>query len=156
MKNNFELKCRKIVESDWEYLPKWWEAYPGWKGNSIPREMLPGTFEPKMGMDITEEDEKTLGLGGFMVHKDETMIAACWLTLTNSKMAMVAPVVANPEYRDTDRADAIGQVIHFTSHVAYDLGYSFAHAWSIHDNLTNIYKILGYASEQAQELTIKL
>lgn len=156
MENTFELKCRRITEKDWEYLPSWWESYPVWKNQSIPREMLPGQWEAKIPDNLTEEEEKSLGISGYIVEKDGYPIAACWLTLTNSKMAMVAPVVADPLYRDNDRADAIERLIHFTTHVAYDLGYEYAHAWSTHENLTDIYKKIGYTGEPCHELTIKL
>ena len=150
------LQVRPIKESDWNFLPDWWKEYPAWKGESIPKAMLPGKFQLKSPNDITDEQEKTLGHAGFMVTKNDFPIAACWLFMTNSKLALVAPVVSDKGYRDTDRKDAISLLLHFTTQFAKDMGYVYCHAWSTHDGLTNLYADLGYISEAGTELTIKL
>ena len=45
-----QLQVRKLQESDWDLIPKWWEAY---KAEGFPRDMLPGSF--KVG---DEQEEK--------------------------------------------------------------------------------------------------
>ncbi len=150
------LKVRKLIEKDWDFLPKWWEEYDAWNGHSIPREMLPGTYSAKLPRDVTEEEAKTQGLGGFIVCKGETPIAACWLVLANAGMCDVAPVIADKGYRDTDRKEAIELLIHFTTQFAADLGFKYAHAWSTHEGLTNIYTNMGYQGDACTELTIKI
>ena len=156
MENTFEIKVRKITEKDWDFLESWWHDYPAWEGSSIPREMLPGSYGGNDPGLATKEELETLGHGGFIAYKDETPICACWLFLTNSKLAHVAPVVSNKHYRDTDRGEAIKKVIHFATHVAYELGYEYAHAWSSHENFTKIYEDIGYTGQSVSELTIKL
>ena len=151
-----ELQVRPIVEKDWKFLPNWWKEYPNWKGNSIPREMLPGRFQVKTPKELTKENEETLGHAGFIVCKGTTPIAACWLFMTNSKLAHVAPVVSDKGYRDTDRSEALDLLLHFTTQFAKDMGYEYCHAWSTHEGLTKIYEGMGYLAEPCTELTIKL
>lgn len=149
-----KLQVRKIRKSDWDFLPDWWKDYPAWKDRSMPKEMLPGLFEPKG--DTDENENSSLGLGGFMVCKGEDPIAAAWLYVTNSKMCFIAPVVSDKFYRDTDREEAFKMLLHFTTEFAYDMGFEYAYAWSNHDNLTNIYEHIGYKSAPCTELVIKL
>ena len=151
-----ELQVRPIKESDWKFLPDWWKEYPAWQGSGIPKDMLPGKFQVTTPSDLTEEQKATLGTAGFIVCKGDTPIAAAWLYMTNSGMAFVAPVVSDKGYRDTDRKDALSLLIHFTTQFAKDMGYTYCHAWSTHDGLTNLYTDLGYISEPGTELTIKL
>jgi hypothetical protein len=56
------LQVRKLLESDWEYLPKWWDAYnqEPWIEGSNFRDIMPGAFQ------VGEYDKKREGLGGFM------------------------------------------------------------------------------------------
>jgi hypothetical protein len=49
-----QLQVRKLQESDWDLIPKWWEAY-GAEG--FPRDMLPGSF--RVG-DETRRKKKRL------------------------------------------------------------------------------------------------
>ena len=44
-----KLQVRKLQESDWDFLPSWWEAY---KQEAIPRDFLPGAFQ------IGDEEKK--------------------------------------------------------------------------------------------------
>ena len=83
-----ELQVRKLQESDWNLIPKWWEAYDE---KILPRDMLPGSF--KVG---DKQEEKRKGLGGFMVCKGDDPIAAMWLWMTNSSMAIPAAIGSSP------------------------------------------------------------
>ncbi len=81
------LKCRKIHEKDWAFLPSWWEQYD----QPVPqRAFLPND-----------------GLGGFIVANESGPIAAMFLWTTNSKTAIPAVVISDRHYRDTDRSDAL-------------------------------------------------
>ena len=151
-----KIAVRKIKDSDWELLKDWWADYPVWNGKGFDKEMLPGLWKSKPPIDITEDEEKTLSQGGFIVTKGEKPVAACWLYVTNSKMAFIAPVVADKFYRDTDREEAIKLLIHYTTQFAYDLGFEYCYAWSNQNNLTNYYEEAGYKSAPCTELVAKL
>jgi len=128
------LRVRKLQESDWEFLPKWWKAHgqehegkSSWlkKGTAQDwRDFLPGAFE------IGEYEEKRSGLGGFLVCEDTHPIAAMWLNLTNSGIASPTSVVSDPSYRDKNRKEAIQLLLNFVTDFARDLGYKYSFGWA--------------------------
>lgn len=144
-----ELQVRKLLESDWEFLPDWWKSY---NTQAWPRDFLPGSF--KVG---EEQEEKRQGLGGFMVCKGEDPIAAMWLWMTNSKVAFPAVVISDKSYRDTDRSDALQLLINFTTDFAKDMGYKYAFSWAKEGVLLDKYKEAGYYQDEtpSYELIIK-
>jgi len=144
-----QLQVRKLQESDWDLIPKWWEAY-GSEG--FPRDFLPGAFQ--VG---DEQEEKRQGLGGFMVCKGDDPIAAMWLWMTNSKMAIPAVVVSDRSYRDSDRSDALQLLVDFTTDFAEDLGYKYAFAWAKPGRLLDKYKKAEYYCDEtpSYELILK-
>ena len=131
-----KLQVRKLKDSDWDFLPKWWED---WKADSFPRDMLPGAFD--IG---DEQEEKRQGLGGFMVCKDDDPIAAMWLWITNSKTAIPAVMVSDRYYRDNDRSDALQLLMDFTTDFAEDMGFKYAFGWAKPGMLLEKYKKAGY------------
>jgi len=144
-----QLQVRRLQESDWDLIPKWWEAY---KQEGFPRDMLPGSF--KVG---DEQEEKRQGLGGFMVCKGDDPIAAMWLWMTNSKTAIPAVVVSDKSYQDTDRSDALQLLVNFTTDFAEDLGYKYAFAWAKKGMLLDKYKKAEYYVDEtpSYELIMK-
>ena len=86
--NYMKLNIRKLEESDWDTLVKWWDAWPKWQ--NPPREFLPNN-----------------GTGGLMVYKDDTLIVAGFLYFTNSTGVLLEWIVSNPEYKENDRQEAI-------------------------------------------------
>ncbi len=83
-----KFNIRKLKESDWDTLVKWWDSWP--------EQMAPPkTFLP-------ENDT-----GGLIVEKDKQPIVAGFLYFTNSQAVLLEWIVSNPEYRDTDRQEAI-------------------------------------------------
>ena len=144
-----ELQVRKLQESDWNLIPKWWEAYDE---KILPRDMLPGSF--KVG---DEQEENRQGLGGFMVCKGYDPIAALWLWMTNSKMAIPAVVVSDKSYQDTDRSDALQLLVNFTTDFAEDMGYKYAFAWAKEGMLLDKYKKAEYYCDEtpSYELIMK-
>ena len=151
-----ELKVRKLTESDWDFLPSWWEAY----GENPPmRAFLPASHS------VNYKDEKLFkipehlhGLGGFMVCKGDYPIAAMWLWITNSQTAIPAVVIADKFYRDTDRSDALQLLIDFTTDFAKTLGASFAYSWAKEGVLLEKYLETGYTKDETSsyELIAKL
>lgn len=131
-----KLQVRKLMESDWDLIPKWWEHY---NMEGFPRDMLPGAWQ--IG---DEPDSKREGLGGFMVCKENDPIAAQWLWMTNSKTAIPAVMVADPMYRDNDRSDALQLLMDFTTDFAEDLGYKYAFGWAKPGLVLEKYKEAGY------------
>ena len=144
-----KLQVRKLLESDWDFLPSWWEAYntPVW-----PKDFLPGAF----GVGKDQEDKRK-GLGGFMVCKGEDPIAAMWLWMTNSKTAIPAVIISDKSYRDNDRSDALQLLINFTTDFAEDMGYKYAFAWAKPGMLLEKYKEKGYYQDEtpSYELIMK-
>ena len=67
-----ELQVRKLEETDWETLVKWWDSWPEWVNPT--KGFLPDN-----------------GTGGLMVYKENTPIVAGFLYFTNS------PKIAVPE-----------------------------------------------------------
>ncbi len=97
-----QLQVRKLIETDWDFLPSWWEAY----NQPVPqRDFLPND-----------------GLGGFMVCKENDPIAAMFLYTTNSRTAIPAIVISDKYYKDNDRSDALQLLVDFTTSFAEDMG----------------------------------
>ena len=144
-----ELQVRKLQESDWNLIPKWWEAYDE---KILPRDMLPGSF--KVG---DKQEEKRKGLGGFMVCKGDDPIAAMWLWMTNSSMAIPAAIVDDKSYCDIDKDDALQLLINFTTDFAKDLGYKYSYSICKDEMLLEKYKKADYNvnSISSCELMIK-
>jgi hypothetical protein len=123
-----KLQVRKIIESDWGFLPSWWEAYD----QTVPqRDFLPDN-----------------GLGGFVVCKELDPIAAMFLYMTNSKTAIPAIVISDRYYRDIDRSDALQLLVDFTTNFAKDMGYKFSFAWAKPGILLEKYKESGFTVDK--------
>jgi hypothetical protein len=119
-----KLQVRKLIETDWDFLPSWWEVY-----NQQPpqRDFLPEN-----------------GLGGFMVCKENDAIAAMFLYTTNSRTAIPAIVISDKDYKDNDRSDALQLLVDFTTSFAEDMGYKYSFAWAKPGMLLDKYKESGF------------
>lgn len=123
-----KLQIRKLIETDWKFLPSWWEEY----GQPVPqRDFLPDN-----------------GLGGFMVCKGTDPIAAMFLYTTNSKTAIPAIVISDKYYKDNDRSDALQLLVDFTTDFAEDLGYKYSFAWAKPGILLEKYKQTGFTVDE--------
>ena len=116
-----KLNIRRLEESDYETLVKWWE---GWKWPALPKTFLPDT--------------------GFIVEKNKIGIVACYVYMTNSKAALLEWVISNPEYRESDRKDAIRLLIQATETVLKDQGIKHIFSFVRHKNLLKIHEDLGW------------
>ena len=84
-----KLNIRRIEDQDYSTLKKWWDAWPEWQ--APPKTFLPDT--------------------GFIVEKNDISIVAGYIYMTNSKAALLEWVISNPDYRESDRKDAIELLI---------------------------------------------
>ncbi len=125
-----ELNTRLLKEEDWETLCKWWESWPKWV--NPPKSFLPDN-----------------GTGGLMVEKDGRSICAGFLYMTNSDAVLLEWIVSDPEYRDSDRKDAIELLITSAEELCKKLGK--IHMFSIGRNkhLINTHKKLGWTVDDS-------
>ena len=87
-----ELKARQLKDSDWETLTAWWDSWPDWVSPS--KDFLP--------------DNCT---GGLMIQKNNKPIVAGFLYFTNSKSVLLEWIISDPNYKETDRQEAVELLI---------------------------------------------
>ena len=92
------MRVRKIHNRDWSFLPKW---------GALDRASLPQE-----------------GNGGFIVcsEPDNTPIAAVWIKI-EEETAIPAVAASNPQYRDTNRSDALQLLEDFTMEIVSTMDY---------------------------------
>lgn len=100
------MNIRKLIESDYDILVKWWASWPNWTAPS--RDFLPDD-----------------GKGGFMVEKDGKPIIAGFTYITNSKAVLLEWIVSDPEYREDDRDMAITCLISTVEKIIKGWGYKY-------------------------------
>ncbi len=118
------MKIRKLTESDYETLEKWWKA---WKWPPVEKEFLPDN-----------------GTGGFVVEKNGTMIVAGFIYVTNSKAVLLEWIISNPEYREDDRDMAITCLISTVEKIIKGWGYKYIFTIGRTKALINKHKELGW------------
>ena len=114
-----EFNIRRLEESDYETLVKWWDW---WRWEAPPQDFLPDT--------------------GFIVEKNNIGVVAGFVYMTNSKAALLEWVISNPEYRESDRKDAITLLIQATENVLKGQGIKHVFSFVRHKNLLNVHKEL--------------
>jgi|TARA_R100000005_G_C4990993_1_gene198394 hypothetical protein len=120
-----QLNIRRLTSEDYSTLVKWWDA---WKWQAPPQTFLPDT--------------------GFIVEKNDIGIVAGYIYMTNSKAALLEWVISNPDYRESDRKDAIELLIQAVERVLQDQG--IVHVFTIGRNkhLINTHKKLGWIVDE--------
>ena len=116
-----KFNIRRLVESDYETLVKWWK---GWKWPPVPKTFLPDT--------------------GLIVEKNKIGVVACYVYMTNSKAALLEWVISNPEYRESDRKDAITLLIQAVEHVLSEQGIKHVFTIGRNKHLINVHEKLGW------------
>ena len=53
-----------------------------------------------------------------------------WLNLTNSHTAFLSAAISDPDYKDSDRKEAIQLLLNFVTDFAKDLGFKYAFGWA--------------------------
>ena len=121
-----ELNIRRLNDEDYSTLVKWWDAWPKW--TAPPQTFLPDT--------------------GFIVEKNNIGIVAGYVYMTNSKAALLEWIISNPEYRESDRKDAITLLIQAVERVLKDQGIKYIFSIGRHKNLINTHKKLGWLVDE--------
>ena len=116
-----EFNVRRLKESDYITISKWWKA---WKWPVLPKTFLPDT--------------------GFIVEKNNIGVVSGYVYMTNSKAALLEWIVSNPEYRESDRKDAIELLIQAVERVLKDQGVKHIFTIGRHRSLINKHKKLGW------------
>ena len=121
-----KLNIRRLTSEDYSTLVKWWDAWPEWQ--APPQTFLPDT--------------------GFIVEKNNIGIVAGYVYITNSKAALLEWVISNPEYRESDRKDAITLLIQAVERVLTDQGIKHVFTIGRNKHLINLHKKLGWMVDE--------
>jgi len=89
-----ELVFRSLREEDYNIICGWWKW---WRWPVLPKTALPNN-----------------GKGGFMIEKNNKPIVSAFLYLTNFSVVLLEWIVSNPDYRESDRKEAIEMLINKT------------------------------------------
>lgn len=104
--NENKYSIRPIEEKDFYQLEEWWSHYKE-LGVYIPKkELLPNN-----------------GLGGCVVEKENKIIACAFLYFTNSALAYVDHLIADPYYREQDREYMLLKLAVYATTIAQESGY---------------------------------
>ena len=121
MKNKLNYDIRPIEIDDYPKLIKWWKLYKKY-GVEVPKKsLLPNK-----------------GLGGFVVEKDERLVASAFLYLTNSALGYVDYLIADPKYRENDRQNILLNLATYVTTVAVKLGCEKVWAMTANKKLVNM------------------
>tara|TARA_R100001509_G_scaffold89171_1_gene51168 strand:+ start:3124 stop:3528 length:405 start_codon:yes stop_codon:yes gene_type:complete len=119
------MNIRKLEESDYKTLEKWWKA---WDWPPIQQDFLPEN-----------------GAGGLIVEaKDKTPIVAGFLYMTNSKAVLLEWIISNPEYREPDRDAAVTALIMGAEAVVRNAGKKYMFTIGRNKKLIDKHKELGW------------
>jgi len=134
-----ELNIRRLKESDWETLVKWWDAWPEWV--NPPKDFLPDN-----------------GTGGLMVEKNDLPIVAGFIYYTNSKVALLEWIVSDPNYKDKDRKEAIELLIIGAEQVCKAKNIDYMFTIGRNKSLIEIHKKLNWMVDKkpSYEITKKI
>jgi hypothetical protein len=133
------MTARYLTESDYDNILLNW-----WKDNRFPaplKEMLPEN-----------------GTGGIMVSSNGIDVCSGFIYMTNSKCAWLEFIVANFEYRESDRADAIRFLIHALVEIARESGFQYIYTTVKNNSLIEKYQDCGFmkGDSNSQEMILKL
>lgn len=130
------MNIRRLTEKDWDTLVSWWDNWPKWKAPV--KDFLPDN-----------------GKGGLIVEIDSKPIVAGFIYLTNSKTALLEWIVSNPDYRESNRKDAIELLIMGAENLVKSLDYKYLFAVMQHEGLIQTHEKLGWIADpkHSYELT---
>ena len=119
------MKLRKLTDQDWDTLCEWWDAWPKWV--NPPKSFLPDN-----------------GKGGFIVEKDNKPICAGFIYLTNSDAVLLEWIVSDPNYRESDRKQALELLITGTEEACKAIGKKHMFSIGRNKHLINTHEKLGW------------
>jgi hypothetical protein len=120
-----ELKARQLKDSDWETLTAWWDSWPDWVSPS--KDFLPDN-----------------GAGGLMIQKNNKPIVAGFLYFTNSKSVLLEWIISDPNYKETDRQEAVELLIKTAEKVCKDAGKKYMFSIGRNKNLIKLHEKIGW------------
>jgi hypothetical protein len=120
-----ELKARQLKDSDWETLTAWWNSWPDWVSPS--KDFLPDN-----------------GTGGLMIQKNNKPIVAGFLYFTNSKSVLLEWIISDPNYKETDRQEAVELLIKTAEKVCKDAGKKYMFSIGRNKNLIKLHEKIGW------------
>jgi hypothetical protein len=134
-----ELNIRRLQESDWDTLVKWWELWPEWVNPA--KDFLPDN-----------------GTGGLMVEKNNQPIVAGFIYYTNSKGALLEWIVSNPEYKEKDRKQALELLITSAEAVCKSQGVKYLFSIGRNKHLIGVHEKLDWVVDEkpSYEITKKI
>ena len=121
IKNKPEYNIRLIKLEDYSELEKWWKLYE-----------LQGIVIPKKSRLPNN------GLGGFVVEKENKLIASAFLYLTNSTLGYVDYLIADPNYREEDRQQVLLDLASMVTSVAIENGCDAVWAYTCNQKLVDM------------------
>lgn len=129
---------RILTSDDYSTLYQWWIEN---RFTPPPVEMLPEN-----------------GKGGLMVISGNTPVCAGFVYLTNSKCAWIEWIVADFNYREEDRDEAILFLLESLKSLAKQLGFVYIYSNVKNKHLVSKYESCGFVKgdSNSQELIIKL
>lgn len=101
------FNARVLKEEDYQELASWWKW---WKFPPPAQEMLPNN-----------------GTCGIMLSKEGVNVCAGFIYYTNSKMCWIEFIVSNPNYRKSDRKEALLVLINELGDIAKSKGFKVAY-----------------------------
>ena len=120
-----ELKARQLKDSDWGTLTAWWDSWPDWVSPS--KDFLPDN-----------------GTGGLMIQKNNKPIVAGFLYFTNSKSVLLEWIISDPNYKETDRQEAVELLIKTAEKVCKDAGKKYMFSIGRNKNLIKLHEKIGW------------
>lgn len=130
------MKTREINKEDYNTLTEWWGF---WRFPSPPFEVLPST-----GLVITDDEDNML-CAGYLYH-------------TNSTIAWIEWIVANPKQSKESREQSIIKLLNELKYLCKQNNYLFAFSSIKNQNLLNKYIDCGWqiTSKNSNEMMLNL
>lgn len=130
------LQTRLLNESDYDKLCTWWE-----------NENFTPPPKHKLPLNAT---------GGVMIFKDDVDICAGFLYTTNSSIALLEFTIANKDYREKDRKEAIRLLIKSLCNIGKDLGFDTVFTMCQNPFLINHFKNEGFVADEKKSTEMVL
>jgi|TARA_R110002096_G_scaffold288595_2_gene482403 hypothetical protein len=129
-----KLNFRTLKEEDYETICTWWKW---WRWPVLPKASLPDNG--KCGFMVEKNDE--IDKFGNIINKP---IVAGFLYLTNSSIVLLEWIVSNPDYKESDRKDAIELLINEAEKFCKGMGVTTMFSIGRNKHLLQTHEKLGW------------